>query len=709
MTMRVRTSALCSALLLALTTGCNHQPNGVGVGQGGPGTGDGQGDGGTIGIGDTAGDAGSSGQNGNGDGGTTGQNGDGGSGTCQDTSNLEGCSCSNGDMPRACFTGPAANRNLYLCHDGMQTCTLSGEFSTWGPCTGSVTVCGDCSPNTVEACYDGDPSTRGVGVCADGVHYCDATGHFGPCLFETTPGTAEVCGDGKDNDCNGKVDCDDSTCNCSCKPGTSQSCYTGPTGTENVGLCKGGTQACSTLGQWGPCSGEVLPSATEQCWMSIDANCNGMMGCQDAACGCVCTPGAMQNCYGGPAGTEGVGPCHGGMQQCNSMGQWGMCTGQVLPVPETTTQCMSGTDSNCNGEVGCDDAACGCVCAPGATQACYTGPAGTDNVGPCHGGTQPCTMYGQWGSCTGEVLPATEQCTDTIDNSCDGKIDCADSACQACCNATDQVLPLPTADLLFVVDRSSSMTEAVSPTMSRWDALSAAADAVLPGLDSSFYMGLLMFNDDSIFQSNVCDVPSTPDVKLAQPSATLISNDIANTYPSGDTPTYQALKVAKTYYAGISATRPRFIALMTDGDPNCFYNTGDVVGILGQLHTSGIDTFVIGIPGDDSDLVSNLNQMATAGGRPLAGATKFYSATSSVNFVTSLQGVALATAGCTFALPSTPSNPNNVTVKFDGTVVPSDATNGWQYQSTSKIHFNGTSCTQINSGSVKKITVREGC
>ena len=47
--------------------------------------------------------------------------------------------------------------------------------------------------------------------------------------------------------------------------------------------------------------------------------------------------------------------------------------------------------------------------------------------------------------------------------------------------------------------------------------------------------------------------------------------------------------------------------------------------------------------------------------------------------------------------------------KFDGTVVPSDPNNGWQYQGTTKIHFNGSSCTQIDSGSVKKITVRYGC
>jgi hypothetical protein len=45
-------------------------------------------------------------------------------------------------------------------------------------------------------------------------------------------------------------------------------------------------------------------------------------------------------------GSEGVGPCKGGMQTCNSAGQWGDCTGQVIPVGEV---CGNGVDDDCNG------------------------------------------------------------------------------------------------------------------------------------------------------------------------------------------------------------------------------------------------------------------------------------------------------------------------------------------------------------------------
>ncbi|MDA8166011.1 MAG: GDSL-type esterase/lipase family protein, partial [Desulfobacteraceae bacterium] len=44
----------------------------------------------------------------------------------------------------------------------------------------------------------------------------------------------------------------------SCGEGETKSCYSGPAGTEGVGVCRSGVQTCSG-GQWGVCQGEVLP------------------------------------------------------------------------------------------------------------------------------------------------------------------------------------------------------------------------------------------------------------------------------------------------------------------------------------------------------------------------------------------------------------------------------------------------------------------
>ena len=74
---------------------------------------------------------------------------------------------------------------------------------------------------------------------------------------------------------------------CSCKQkGQAQACYSGAAGSRHVGACKDGTQTCAGTGEfatWGPCTGDVVP-ATENCSGTVDANCNGKVGCADPAC-----------------------------------------------------------------------------------------------------------------------------------------------------------------------------------------------------------------------------------------------------------------------------------------------------------------------------------------------------------------------------------------------------------------------------------------
>ena len=58
-------------------------------------------------------------------------------------SKKEGCPCHNGDTA-ACWTGPAADRNVGMCHDELQICSVTGdnEFATWGACMGEKLDCG---------------------------------------------------------------------------------------------------------------------------------------------------------------------------------------------------------------------------------------------------------------------------------------------------------------------------------------------------------------------------------------------------------------------------------------------------------------------------------------------------------------------------------------------------------------------------------------
>ena len=75
--------------------------------------------------------------------------------------------------------------------------------------------------------------------------------------------------------------------------------------------------------------------------------------------------------------------------------------------------------NNCVG----DQCTTGGSCNPGATRSCYDGTSGTQNVGTCHDGTQTCGQDGTWGACAGEQLPVAENCTDGLDNNCNGAVD----------------------------------------------------------------------------------------------------------------------------------------------------------------------------------------------------------------------------------------------------------------------------------------------
>lgn len=66
-----------------------------------------------------------------------------------------------------------------------------------------------------------------------------------------------------------------------CEPGSARACYSGPTGTDGVGMCKGGTQVCNADGSgYGECSGEVAPRP-EDCATADDEDCDGTATCKN--------------------------------------------------------------------------------------------------------------------------------------------------------------------------------------------------------------------------------------------------------------------------------------------------------------------------------------------------------------------------------------------------------------------------------------------
>lgn len=209
-----------------------------------------------------------------------------------------------------------------------------------------------------------------------------------------------------------------------CSPGATTACYEGPAGTQGVGLCVPGMATCKDDGSgFGPCEGQVVPGV-ETCTAPSDEDCDGKAN-EDGA-GCACAPGSVAPCYSGPGGTQGVGPCKAGQQTCKADGTgFGACVGEVLPSLET---CNTPGDDDCDGQT--NEEGVGCVCSPGSTTTCYTGPGGTLGVGLCAAGTQQCNAAGTaYGACVGEVVPAPETCNTAGDDDCNGKANEGGAGC----------------------------------------------------------------------------------------------------------------------------------------------------------------------------------------------------------------------------------------------------------------------------------------
>ena len=274
-----------------------------------------------------------------------------------------------------CYEGPFGTSGVGFCAGGRRDCVPdpTGGDAHWSTCTGQVLPASECAAGVGANGVDEDCS----GVADDGCADADGDGSTLPADCDDTdatvhPGATEVCND-RDDNCNGAVD-------------------------------EGVRNACGACG---------APALVETCANGLDDDCNGAV--DD---GCACTTSAMQSCYGGPAGTAGVGRCVAGSQTCEGteFARWSACAGAISPLPEI----CNGEDDDCDGET--DER-----WAVGSNRCGFC-----SSVEVCDGMDNDCDGLVDEGVANrcGECAPEPVEVCDGVDNDCDGVID--DGVTNAC-------------------------------------------------------------------------------------------------------------------------------------------------------------------------------------------------------------------------------------------------------------------------------------
>lgn len=154
------------------------------------------------------------------------------------------------------------------------------------------------------------------------------------------------CDDGIDNDCDGRIDCDDPDC-------------------SSLSICDAGCAVtclhCLSIvpSNASVTTGECCDSS-KSCYQ-CDPGANWNVAGSDCVLITTCTDGETRSC-----GSD-VGTCEEGIETCAG-GVWGgVCVGEITPVAEI---CNDGKDNNCDGFVDCADADCSSDPACAGVDAC---------------------------------------------------------------------------------------------------------------------------------------------------------------------------------------------------------------------------------------------------------------------------------------------------------------------------------------------------
>jgi hypothetical protein len=303
------------------------------------------------------------------------------------------------------------------------------------------------------------------------------------------------------------------------------------------------------------------------------------------------------------------------------------------------------------------------------------------------------------------------------------------------CDVAEVTLEPVPPNIMFVLDKSGSMislwdhdADPNTATISRWNSLHQVVESVVTTFDAAANFGATLFPSAAAtadinmacVTSAMSEVPVAP-MNLAAILAGIPAADAA--VLNGGTPATAGVILGRDHLSGLDPTSPRVLVLVSDGAANCSADAVAVEELLlyddqlpevvGAAWTDlGIPTYVVGI--DASDIVTEigistieaLDEVAVAGGKPLAGPQQFYQTTNQTELEAALQEIVDDAVGCTLPLDPAPAFPELLEIYVDGVEVPPVAAcdeDGWMFGeplgSYDSIVLCGTWCTDLSIAS----------